>query len=1389
MNNRDKLQKFSIRKYAIGTFSTVIATLVFVGFNPGQAHANEVSQNQKVIEQQEDSQIDEDNSNSKAHQLYSQVDNNQSRSSENNQPNALDKTTLTNNDENQNAIQSLESEQASTNSDENNINNQSLLSQEDLRINKDVINAKKQEEEEKENQDSSKKDNHKMIKQQLAEKRANKDDKNKDSVKKKAKNRQAQSPIDRNSLQALLDSSYHEYKMIDRDKANATEFNKVKATFDKVNELLGKEDNATSDELTLVYQELVQAIELARTLPQRSIDSNTLKRSTRGVNSDRAARGSVSYQNAYTEYYVSSDDDGSGYPPGTFLHASNKGAPYYLPTTPYNLLHASDVRNIAYITTKRLKNGYQWDVLFNLGHSNHENMIYWFAIPRDQTPAGPVTLTIINKDGRATSYDGSGSGSGKPLPKFWETAGGINPSVANYFRHGAAHGYQFYNTPYYQLNKFWDFARGSDEFAPNSYFNRNGASSTAKYYGDENYAFLNGDRPEQGQGLDSIYCFIGKGDVSYRISFKTSGLPTERLYYAAGGRALEFNQLYNYNQLYVEPMKVYQERIKSFVEVKNRTMHLGNTEYTYDSTLGKYANRAILDSDGDHTTDYADDPLSYVKNISDTIMGFMPPNAQYDSYRVFGVNDLNPVEIESLFAQDKLEEAARTGKPIKLMIGFNARDSSSNPETLVPVKLYVKPQLQQKISYWHNNEGTSIDTYTESRKVGHPVYQVMAGDMHNNSVEQQEIRIKLTSNEPIKDNDWLIYGYPHTLRLEKSTGRNNNAKEKNFSLVGTLEPGDYFITVKLGDKEEQFEVRAKPYPPTLVTTALQLKGKAGQKPDIVVTNVPPQTNAKVLLVVGGVNGRTDAFSDPYTKPEGYTVIARADATSHGTVTITSKDYLQGLPRSGEIKAITYFDDNVQSNFSNAITLITDETPPTIGEPVGLKDKYYRDNQVHFTIPVSDNQDGSGVNQVTIEGLPSGWTHSFVKAQNGQSGTLTVSGTISHAQALNSTIRLRLSASDMDNNVTKGDQIKTININVSSLAVDFPPLPLTNGNRVVVVNPTIISNDEKAIAKDRLARQNASRNNVLAVANTFQPQDNGNVLVNYKDDSQATMNEGNVYTYEPIRKNQFSESGITDKKIATIYVAKGSSFNIGKDMRNYFSLSNGQDIPNVPFTVMTPADPLPTPEQVSQFGDESHQYRVMAFNAYNKSIENLYIRIKAIDIVAPTGNHRVFRVNPIKLSDEEVQAVKQAFVDANPKLHLQTADIDVSNPTNGTGVSTVTVSVHKDQYTKTFTSSANDMNFLRWPNIREDYSITWSSDKLPNRNTDGGFSWSPDHKSIIYRYDATKGIAINTNQVLNLFTATTTVPGLRNNITGNEKILAEEGGTPSYKPNGLSLIHI
>ena len=67
---------------------------------------------------------------------------------------------------------------------------------------------------------------------------------------------------------------------------------------------------------------------------------------------------------------------------------------------------------------------------------------------------------------------------------------------------------------------------------------------------------LNSEKPDQIRGLDTIYSFKGSGDVSYRISFKTQGAPTARLYYAAGARSGEYKQATNYNQLYVEPYKI-----------------------------------------------------------------------------------------------------------------------------------------------------------------------------------------------------------------------------------------------------------------------------------------------------------------------------------------------------------------------------------------------------------------------------------------------------------------------------------------------------------------------------------------------------------------------------------------------------------------------------------------------------------------------------------------------------------------------------------------------------------------------------------------------------------------------------------------------------------------
>ena len=90
--------------------------------------------------------------------------------------------------------------------------------------------------------------------------------------------------------------------MIDRDRADATEYQKVKSTFDYVNDLLGNNQNIPSEQLVSAYQQLEKALELARTLPQQSTTEKRGRRSTRSVVENRS---SSDYLDARTEYYVS----------------------------------------------------------------------------------------------------------------------------------------------------------------------------------------------------------------------------------------------------------------------------------------------------------------------------------------------------------------------------------------------------------------------------------------------------------------------------------------------------------------------------------------------------------------------------------------------------------------------------------------------------------------------------------------------------------------------------------------------------------------------------------------------------------------------------------------------------------------------------------------------------------------------------------------------------------------------------------------------------------------------------------------------------------------------------------------------------------------------------
>lgn len=94
---------------------------------------------------------------------------------ESNQKALADKSTLSNNVDSHNVRENLEQEQeqnqdqASTYSNGNNISNQSSYSKEDLEINNEIINTKKQEDKEEQDQESSKKEDNKVFKKPLAE--------------------------------------------------------------------------------------------------------------------------------------------------------------------------------------------------------------------------------------------------------------------------------------------------------------------------------------------------------------------------------------------------------------------------------------------------------------------------------------------------------------------------------------------------------------------------------------------------------------------------------------------------------------------------------------------------------------------------------------------------------------------------------------------------------------------------------------------------------------------------------------------------------------------------------------------------------------------------------------------------------------------------------------------------------------------------------------------------------------------------------------------------------------------------------------------------------------------------------------------------------------------
>ncbi len=1366
MNYRDKIQKFSIRKYTVGTFSTVIATLVFLGFNTSQAHAAETNQPASVVKQKQQSNNEQTENRESQVQNSQNSQNGQSLSAthENEQPkisqaNLVDQKVA----------------QSSTTNDEQ-------PASQNVNTKKDSATAATTQPDKEENK-------HKQNESQSANKNGN--DNRAAHVENHEANVVTASDLsdngnvqhDRNELQAFFDANYHDYRFIDRENADSGTFNYVKGIFDKINTLLGSNDPINNKDLQLAYKELEQAVALIRTMPQRQQTSRRSNRiQTRSVESRAAEPRSVSdYQNANSSYYVENANDGSGYPVGTYINASSKGAPYNLPTTPWNTLKASDSKEIALMTAKQTGDGYQWVIKFNKGHAPHQNMIFWFALPADQVPVGRTDFVTVNSDGTNVQWShGAGAGANKPLQQMWEY--GVNdPHRSHDFKIRNRSGQVIYEWPTVHIYSLEDLSRASD------YFSEAGATAATKAFGRQNFEYINGQKPAESPGVPKVYTFFGQGDASYTISFKTQGPTVNKLYYAAGGRALEYNQLFMYSQLYVESTQDHQQRLNGLRQVVNRTYRIGTTKRV-EVSQGNVQTKKVLESTNLNIDDFVDDPLSYVKTPSNKVLGFYSTNANTNAFRPGGAQELNEYQLSQLFTDQKLQEAARTRNPIRLMIGFDYPDGYGNSETLVPVNLTVLPEIQHNIKFYKNDDTQNIAEKPFSKQAGHPVFYVYAGNQGNASVNLggsvtsiQPLRINLTSNENFTDKDWQITGIPRTLHIENSTNRPNNARERNIELVGNLLPGDYFGTIRFGRKEQLFEIRVKPHTPTITTTAEQLRGTELQKVPVNISGIPLDPSALVYLVAPTAqttNGGTEADQIP----SGYTILATGTPDGvHNTITIRPQDYVVFIPPVGkQIRAVVYYNKVVASNMSNAVTILPDDIPPTINNPVGINAKYYRGDEVNFTMGVSDRH--SGIKSTTITTLPSGWTSNLTKSDN-KNGSLAITGRVSMNQAFNSDITFKVSATDNVNNTTNDSQSKHVSIHVGKISEDAHPIVLGNTEKVVVVNPTAVSNDEKQSIITAFMNKNQNIRGYLASSNPVTVDNNGNVTLHYRDGSSTTLDATNVMTYEPVVKPEYQTANAA--KTATVTIAKGQPFNIG-DIKQYFTLSNGQAIPSGTFTNITSDRAIPTAQEVSQMNAGTQLYHIVASNAYHKDTEDFYISLKIVDVKQPEGDQRVYRTSTYDLTTDEISKVKQAFINANRDvITLAEGDISVTNTPNGANVSTITVNINKGRLTKSFASNLANMNFLRWVNFPQDYTVTWTNAKIANRPTDGGLSWSDDHKSLIYRYDATLGTQITTNDILTMLKATTTVPGLRNNITGNEKAQAEAGGRPNYRTTGYS----
>ena len=228
--------------------------------------------------------------------------------------------------------------------------------------------------------------------------------------------------------------------------------------------------------------------------------------------------------------YITKANDGSGYPPGTFLYISHNDNSFANGRNNADLGQqpVKRLKQKVFAEVTKQSNGYHWKITYNNARESRQNPIYYFTVPTGQSIQNMKLFengAVVKQGGVREVFNGA---SDKYLTSVGAPDTGVN------------------GTPYYENVANTQNAivgnrggiYGLDDFVKNNtevYFNRNGMTEEDKIVTDKLYDKIK-------NSTQNVFAFrprdFDRGNT-YVVEFDTVGDTEDPLYYIAGMKSYE----------------------------------------------------------------------------------------------------------------------------------------------------------------------------------------------------------------------------------------------------------------------------------------------------------------------------------------------------------------------------------------------------------------------------------------------------------------------------------------------------------------------------------------------------------------------------------------------------------------------------------------------------------------------------------------------------------------------------------------------------------------------------------------------------------------------------------------------------------------------------------